>query len=236
MSKSSFPSDPRTTFLITSYFSLVEATSVLARLLHGRKLTLGAYRRTLSSLNDDFSDVLTVQEVGNDVLFQAVEVAAQTGLRAPDALQLAAALTVRGLVQEAQLVFVCADHRLCESAVNYHLHEFAVARDQDQGWRERPARDESRRQCIASSARSLLEAATWPASAIKSVDRKTTSIWRRSSTKRVANEAIARGRPARFRAGADRASRVVIWLVRNRSPGFRSPKRASITGVPGSVR
>ncbi len=102
--------------LTTSYFTVLEVVSVATRLLRGSFIRLGSYRRLLATFMRDVREVMVLQPVSEPVLSEAIDLTMTHGLRAPDAVHLATAVSIRVSLSELPLVFVASDARLKAAA------------------------------------------------------------------------------------------------------------------------
>lgn len=98
--------------LTTSYFTVLEVSSVATRLLRGSIIRMGSYRRLLANFMHDVREVMVLHPVSETVLSEAVDLIMAHALRAPDAVHLATALSIRASLSDMPLVFVASDARL----------------------------------------------------------------------------------------------------------------------------
>jgi predicted nucleic acid-binding protein len=103
---------------ITSYLTMVEITSVTARLLRARTLTRDAYQVILGNLAQDLRTQIQMHSISDSVLEEAVGLTIEYALRAPDAIHLAAALSSSSAVPDEDFYFVASDVRLKKLASN----------------------------------------------------------------------------------------------------------------------
>lgn len=102
---------------ITSYFSAVEVVSVMTRLARARTITQRTYRNLLGSFSRDARELILLQPVSDRVLVEAVSLASEYALRAPDAIHLSTALGQRSVSQNEPFYFFCSDKRLVEAGI-----------------------------------------------------------------------------------------------------------------------
>lgn len=107
----------RSTAITVSRLSEVEVTSALVRRMKAGDIAEDDLERHLVTLAADFA-ACDVMEVRRPVVSSARELVRQHGLRAYDAMQLAAALRAKG---SAALTFWCADGELADAAAAERL-------------------------------------------------------------------------------------------------------------------
>lgn len=103
----------------TSYFTVLEVTSVATRLLKANNISRRSYYQILGDLSRDTRYLFVLQPVSDSTLSQALNLILDYGLRAPDAVQLATALVVRSNVPTEPVYFLCTDAKLrgaCEGS------------------------------------------------------------------------------------------------------------------------
>lgn len=100
---------------LTARITYVEARAALAAAKRNRRLTSAQHKIAVAGLDILWTQV-SVIELANDVVDQAVELADEHGLRGYDAVHLASAL-----IAGAE-VFTSADRQLCDSARAAGLH------------------------------------------------------------------------------------------------------------------
>ncbi|MDP2934894.1 MAG: type II toxin-antitoxin system VapC family toxin [Dehalococcoidia bacterium] len=98
--------------LTTSYFTVLEVSSVATRLQRGSIIHMGSYRRLLATFMRDVREVMVLQPVSEMVLSEAIDLIMTHALRAPDAVHLATALSIRASLSDVPLAFVASDARL----------------------------------------------------------------------------------------------------------------------------
>jgi uncharacterized protein len=96
----------------TASVAYVEATSALARMRKGRRLSAAQLRAALEGL-DALWETFYVHAVTDKVIQAAAQAALDHALRAYDALHLAAALV---FAEGEKIVFACWDRELSEAA------------------------------------------------------------------------------------------------------------------------
>lgn len=99
-----------------SCFTVLEVTSVAARLRRGRTISEQSYRTLLADFSRDVRQAIIMLPVADSVLSEAVVLIARHGLRAPDAVHLATAASVMSSVPGAQVVFLGSDTQLTRAA------------------------------------------------------------------------------------------------------------------------
>lgn len=104
--------------LTTSSFTVLEVISVLTRLLRARTITRRSHQRLLGMVAEDVSETVALQPLTDAVISEAINPVLRNALRAPDALQLATALTVQSLTPGEALYFLCTDSRLKSASQN----------------------------------------------------------------------------------------------------------------------
>jgi predicted nucleic acid-binding protein len=97
---------------ITSFFTLVEVTSVATRLLRARSLTQRAYLVLMGNLAQDAREKVLLQSVTDGILSESINLAQAYALRAPDAIHLASALDSSAAFPEDSFFFMGSDSRL----------------------------------------------------------------------------------------------------------------------------
>lgn len=105
----------------TSYFTVPEVTSVATRLLRSNSITRHSYNRLLGQLSQDLRHLIMLQSVSDSVLSEAVDFTMDYALRAPDALQIATALSVRSRVSDQPFYVLCTDSKLKTACENSNL-------------------------------------------------------------------------------------------------------------------
>ena len=105
--------------LTTSYLTLLEVNSTAARLLKGRAITRGHYRRMLNQLTRDIAYYrVRVVPVQNELIDGAIPIALGYSLRSLDAIHFASAIASGSLLSGQSLYMVSADHEIiaaCEA-------------------------------------------------------------------------------------------------------------------------
>lgn len=101
--------------LVSVALVLVEGRAALAAAQRGRRLSTSQYRRAVHEFGV-LLDEIAVVEVTEDLLGRAARLAEDEGLRAYDAVHLAAAITVEATI------FSSADADLCDAAQRRGLH------------------------------------------------------------------------------------------------------------------
>ncbi len=96
----------------TSYFTVLEVTSVATRLLRAGNINRRAHQQLLGDFALDMRQLIMSQPVSQGALNQAVNLITGYALRAPDALQLATAIVLRSSVPNQPFYFLCTDARL----------------------------------------------------------------------------------------------------------------------------
>ena len=97
---------------LTSFLTLVETTSVAARLLRARSLTQRAYRVMMGNLSGDIRETVRLHSVADSILSEAVNLTLNYALRAPDAIHLSTALAIRATFTDDMFFFMGSDARL----------------------------------------------------------------------------------------------------------------------------
>jgi len=114
-----FESNRDIDLVTTSSFTVLEVISVITRLFRINTLSRRSYQRLLGDLRQDVRQTIVLQPVADTVLAEAVRLIMDHSLRAPDAVQLATALSVRNENQERSTFMLCSDVRLkraCEGS------------------------------------------------------------------------------------------------------------------------
>lgn len=105
--------------LATSYLTLLEVNSTAARLLKGRAITRGHYRRILNQLTRDIAYYrVRVVPVQNELIDGAIPIALGYSLRSLDAIHFASAIASGSLLSGQSIYMVSADHEIiaaCEA-------------------------------------------------------------------------------------------------------------------------
>jgi predicted nucleic acid-binding protein len=104
---------------VTSYFTVVEITSVATRLLRGGALTSQAYQVIMGNLSRDMRETVRLHAVSDSVLSESIRLTQDHALRAPDAIHVATALGVRAGIPGHPFYFLGSDTRLntaCQSS------------------------------------------------------------------------------------------------------------------------
>jgi predicted nucleic acid-binding protein len=102
--------------LIILSLSRVELRSAIRRRVRSRELTQRNAETALAHFGEHMGTVFLVQPLTEAVLERALTLIDNQGLRAYDAIQLAACLTLTVTAAEAFATFVCADHQLLDAA------------------------------------------------------------------------------------------------------------------------
>lgn len=97
---------------ITSYFTVVEITSVATRLLRAGALTSQAYQVIMGNLSGDMRETVRLQSVSDSVLSESIRLTQDHALRAPDAIHVATALGVKAGIRGNPFYFLGSDARL----------------------------------------------------------------------------------------------------------------------------
>ena len=104
------------TSLIISELAVVELHSALARKIRTGEITLQAEEEVVRNFEKDCADRFVIEPLTSAVVKQAKELLTKHGhqkaLRSLDALQMASFTIVRA--RDEEVVFVCADGRLCD--------------------------------------------------------------------------------------------------------------------------
>jgi len=101
----------------TTAIAYVEASSALARMRKGNRLSPAQLRKALDAL-DTLWQTLYVHAVTDKVIQTAAQAAIDHALRAYDALHLAGALV---FAEGEEIAFACWDRELCEAADKHGL-------------------------------------------------------------------------------------------------------------------
>jgi predicted nucleic acid-binding protein len=104
---------------VTSYFTVVEITSVTTRLLRAGALTSQAYQVIMGNLLRDLRETVRLQSVSDIVLGESIRLTQDHALRAPDAIHAATALGVKASIPGQPFYFLGSDARLntaCQSS------------------------------------------------------------------------------------------------------------------------
>ena len=104
---------------VTSYFTVLEITSVATRLLRAGTLRTRTYEVILGRLSQDVRGTIRLQSVSDSVLSEATRLTQVYALRAPDAIHMATALSVRATTHDEPFYFLGSDARLntgCENS------------------------------------------------------------------------------------------------------------------------
>jgi uncharacterized protein len=107
------------TFIATARITQAEAAAAFAGKLRQRSLSQAHYTLVLQDLAHDFTHQYLLVEIDQPLVDLAVDLTRRHKLRGYDAVQLAAALTLRGLLTQASsapLMFIAADDDLLEAA------------------------------------------------------------------------------------------------------------------------
>ncbi len=102
--------------LIILSLSRVELRSAIRQRVRSRELTQENAEAALAHFGEHLGTVFLVQPITEAVLERASSVIDRQGLRAYDAIQLAACLTLAVSPEEGFATFVCADHQLLGAA------------------------------------------------------------------------------------------------------------------------
>jgi predicted nucleic acid-binding protein len=97
---------------LTSYFTVLEVTSVATRLLRAGTLTRQAYQVLMGNLSRDVRGVIRLLSVTDSVLSEAIGLTQTHALRAPDSLHVATALGMKISGNDDILYFCGSDVRL----------------------------------------------------------------------------------------------------------------------------
>lgn len=101
---------------LTSFLTVLEVTSVAARLRRGRVITEQSYRTLLADFSHDVRETIIMIPVTDSVLSQAVALIGRHGLRAADSVHLATAESVMNSAPGTQVVFLASDAQLKRAA------------------------------------------------------------------------------------------------------------------------
>lgn len=102
----------------------VELLAAIGRRSRAKEISKKEYQYLVSRFEEDFESRYTVIEVNRGVISKAMELTRQHPLRGYDAVQLAAALSLKSeLGTDIELSFICADELLYEIA---EIYEFRV--------------------------------------------------------------------------------------------------------------
>jgi hypothetical protein len=97
----------------TSLFTVLEVTATITRLFRGGVLDESPYITIMSRFLRDIRD-LVVLPVENELILESIEVARGHYLKAGDAVQIASALQVSGLLGEGdEVVMIASDRDVC---------------------------------------------------------------------------------------------------------------------------
>ena len=102
--------------LLTSLFTCLEFESVAIRALNGKRLTQQAYDTLLGGLARDIGEYIFITPFSTDRMTEAISLARSHALKAPDAMQFAAALHATRTVTGGAFVFVVSDKELLAAA------------------------------------------------------------------------------------------------------------------------
>ena len=102
--------------LLTSLFTCLEFESVAIRALKGKRLTQQAHDALLGGLARDIGEYIRVISFSSDRMTEAVALARSYALKAPDAMQFAAAVHASRTVVSGAFVFVVSDKELLAAA------------------------------------------------------------------------------------------------------------------------
>lgn len=94
----------------------VELRAAIRRRVRTGDLSMEDAQAALAAFREHLSSIYVVQPLTEGVLEIAVELLDRHELRAYDAVQLAACLSIALAERERFATFVCADHRLCSAA------------------------------------------------------------------------------------------------------------------------
>lgn len=97
---------------VTSYFTVVEITSVTTRLFRAGALTNQAYQVIMGNLSRDMKETVRLQSVSDSVLSESIRLTQDHALRAPDAIHVATALGLRAGIRGRPFYFLGSDARL----------------------------------------------------------------------------------------------------------------------------
>lgn len=104
---------------VTSYFTVVEITSVVTRLLRAGALTSQGYQVIMGNLSRDIRETVRLQSVSDSVVSESIRLTQDHALRAPDAIHLATAFGMKAGVHGNAFYFFGSDARLnnaCQSS------------------------------------------------------------------------------------------------------------------------
>jgi predicted nucleic acid-binding protein len=102
----------------TSYFTILEGTSVARRLLKGRLLRRRAYMALMARFLSDSVNLLVLQSVNDDAIGRAIRLVEQFALRPGDAVQLATAQIVKDTIPGERLIFLASDLELYRASAS----------------------------------------------------------------------------------------------------------------------
>ena len=115
-------------YVLTSTFTELELTSAVERLKREHVIDSSTYRNAHTAIEKDFRQkIFVLLDIESDTIHQAKRVVRQRRLRAPDALQLASALTTAKEFSP-EVVFLCANGALLEAARVEGLHTRDVSK------------------------------------------------------------------------------------------------------------
>ncbi len=108
--------------LATSYLTFLEVNSTATRLLKGRAITRGYYRRTLDQLAQDIAYYrVRVIPVQNELIDRAIPIAGEYSLRSLDAVHFASAIASGSLLSGHNLYMVSADREIMTACESYGI-------------------------------------------------------------------------------------------------------------------
>jgi uncharacterized protein len=102
--------------LLTSLFTCLEFESVARGAFKGKQLTQQAYHTLLGGLARDIGEYILVTSFTADRMIEAISLARAHALKAPDAMQFAAAAHVSRTITGGAFVFVVSDKELLAAA------------------------------------------------------------------------------------------------------------------------
>jgi len=102
--------------LVTSFLTILEATSAVHRLTTSGRFADALADEILARVRRDLEELVTVWPLDNVVGAQAIQVIEQHRLRSADAIHVATALAIASADSGRFLVMVSADREMCSAA------------------------------------------------------------------------------------------------------------------------
>ena len=103
--------------LYTSWFTILELTSVILRLAKGGRLGANTADSIVAGFQHQIGETFLVWPIDESVLTEALAVVERHTLRSPDAIHLATAMSIFQLTPELDKVLVTSDRELLAAGV-----------------------------------------------------------------------------------------------------------------------